>query len=284
MFRLSLTTLVLSQFFLFIAGFALTPIDSIDELLYRSSLSSEILTDGASSSDDELRSLSLPYSTAGTVDLDQLAWCEDLIAQTFAVMPTEHVEAVHKLTLSFDPTVRRGSAGGNTMIIRCVNVEAAELVAIVIHELGHVVDTGLLHATSLGSTSSFVDRGKVVYSSDPSVDLYSISWQDNRSFTEHDETQDFVSLYAMTNPYEEFADAYLMYVLHGPLFRFYGYRNDSLEEKYAFMRDVVFDGFEFDFAPEELPTIVESNDRVYDISQLDFVLESFLALWALDSE
>ena len=218
--------------------------------------------------------LDIPYQTRGEVDYDLLPRCEDMIARAFQALPEAHVKGVKNLTLSFDPTMRRGLAGGNTMIIRCVNISEKDLVGVITHELGHIVDTGVLNPSKSDKRTTFVDRGKIVYSSDPSVEMYSVSWEDNRSFT--GQRSDAVSGYATSNPYEEFAETYAMYVLHGPLFRFYAAHNRSLDAKYDFMKDVVFDGAEYDFAPEKLPTILESRTRVYDVTRLDYDMESFL--------
>ncbi len=213
-----------------------------------------------------------------TATTETMEWCESLVDQAFAVLPKEHVDAIHNLTLSDDSTMRRGLAGGNTMILRCVNTNEKELVAVLAHELGHIVDTGLLQAPTTDYRTSFVERGKIVYSSDPSVPMYSVSWEDSRSFTDDARARDFISGYAMSNPYEEFAETYAMYVLHGPLFRFYAAHNRTLAEKYEYMKEVVFEGVEFNFAPEALPKIREVNRRTYDVTRLDYSLESFLTL------
>lgn len=241
-----------------------------------------ILTSSESAYFGSYETLSTPYETNGDVQEETLAWCEDLVAQAFAVLPEEHVNAIHDLTLSFDPDMRRGLAGGNTLILRCVNTTDEELVAVLLHELGHVVDTGMLMSSSTDYKTSFVDRGKIVYSSDPSAELYGVSWDDNRSLKSGQHTRDFISGYAKTNPYEEFAEMYAAYVLHGPLFRLYAAHDRTLQEKYEFMKEVVFEGREFDFAHEPLPPIREVYHRTFDVTRLDYNLESFLTHYELE--
>lgn len=162
------------------------------------------------------------------------------------------------------------------MIIRCVDVDEEELTAVAVHEMGHIVDTGHLNGSASDEKTSFDDRGKAVYDSDPSVLHYGVSWTDNSSFTS--DTTGFVSGYAMTNPYEDFAETYAAYVLHGDLFRFYTHFDTDLKKKYEFMRDTVFEGVEFDFGSEDLPKISEVEERVYDITRVDYTLESFWSL------
>lgn len=223
--------------------------------------------------------LDIPYKTAGRFDVAQLAWCENVVARTFAALPKAHVAEIQHLTLSFEPSIRRGQAAGHTMILRCVNVDEMELTAVIAHEMGHIVDTSHLNSSESGKETPFDDRGHPVYDDDPSVQVYSVSWEDNRSFTSS--SAGFVSGYARSNPYEDFAETYAAYVLHGPLFRFTSSFNRDLQEKYDVMRDVVFEEVEYDFATEPLPKRSRVNQRVYDITRVDFDLESFWALTGL---
>jgi hypothetical protein len=233
----------------------------------------------AQSPGSDFLSLDFAFKTDGTFTEEQLAWCENVVARTFAALPEDQVAEVQNLTLSFNSDIRRGQAGGHTMILRCVNVDEAELTAVIVHEMGHIVDTSYLESSTSDIETSFDDRGQPVYDGDPSVQLYSVSWEDNRSFTSS--SSGFISGYAMSNPYEDFAETYAAYVLHGPLFRLYSSYNKDLKEKYDFMKDVVFEGREFDFADEDLPVLSVVDQRVYDITRVDFDLESFWALTGL---
>lgn len=277
MFRSSLIGLALFQLIL-VQSPSYSP---TTEVVYGSYLTQDVTAPAreAHQRSRDFLSLDFPYSIRGNADPASLQRCEDTVARAFQVLPEDHVEAVRNLTLSFDSTMRRGLAGGNTLILRCVDMDVQETTAVLIHEMGHVVDTGLLGRSLYGEKTTFVDRGKTVYSSDPSVTLYGVNWEDNSSFTGR--KRDFISGYAMENPYEEFAETYAMYVLHGPLFRFYAAHNRALTEKYEFMRDVVFEGVEFDFASEALPPILQVMDRHYDTTRLDYDLESFLAFRAI---
>ncbi len=214
------------------------------------------------------------YQVAGTADAETLEWCTEFVTDVFTILPENHTAAATNLILSFDSEARRGLGGDHTIILRCVNTTPEELVAVLIHELGHVVDTGLITSTDEGEISPFVDRGRVVLDSDPSVQFYTASWADSESLT--GSKWDFVSGYSRTNPFEDFAEAYTAYVLHGPLFRDYAELNEVLAEKYNYLKTTVFDGVEFDFALETTSKGV--YERVYDMTRLNFDLESFLAL------
>lgn len=208
----------------------------------------------------------------GEATAETLEWCSNLIAQTFAILPAEHTAAIHHLILDFNPEARRGLGGDNTVIIRCVNMDEQELMAVLIHEVGHVVDTGLLK-TDTGAASAYLDRGQTVFDTDLSIPLYSFNWVNSENWV--GAKSDFVSGYARSNPFEEFAESYAMYVLNGQLFKEYAALNSNLSAKYDYLKDVVFGGFEYN-----LPKTTQkgASTRVYDITRLDYDLESLLTL------
>lgn len=213
------------------------------------------------------------FEVQGEATAETLEWCSNLVTQTFALLPAEHVTSVHHLILDFDPEARRGLGGDNTIILRCVGMDEKELIGVLVHEVGHVVDTGLLETDTTGTATTYLDRGQIVFDTDPSVPFYSFNWIDSENWL--GEKADFVSGYARSNPYEEFAESYAMYVLNGQLFKEYADENPTLRGKYDYLKDVVFSGFEY-----ELPktTTKGAFERVYDITRLDYDLESLLAL------
>lgn len=263
-------TALLTQF-LFYSASPFVNVTNVD-----ASTLSSLYSYAASEAVGSTREAQTQEGTVGDVNFETLDWCENLVAKTFGVLPENQTAAVHELTLSFDPDSRRGLAGGNRLILRCTGMEDKELVAVLLHEMGHITDTGLLQGSTSSEKTSFDDRGTLVYTDDPSADFYSISWENNSSFTSPE--TGFISGYAMTSPFEDFADTYAAYILHGPLFRFYAARDTDLKAKYEFMKETVFDGVEFNFEDEKLPPIREANVRVYDITLKDFSLESFWML------
>lgn len=201
--------------------------------------------------------------------------CVKTIVDTLKVLPKEHTGGIKRLTLSFDPTARRGLAGGDQMIIRCVNVGEAELTAVVVHEVGHIVDTGVnLSSKNQQLKSSFVDGPNPVYLDDPSSNFYSKSFVTNDVRKSSVDKLDFVSGYAMSDPFEDFAETYLFYVLHGDAFRQLAKSNPVLAEKYEFMKDKVFNSKEFKFENEK----VDELDRIYDGTKMKFSLEKIFTI------
>jgi len=170
----------------------------------------------------------------------QLKHCASLVYRTLSVMPPETVGQVKNLTLYFNSTGRRGLGGGSTIILRCQDVTDEELVSVLVHELGHIADTGVLTGNAESEKSEFMDGENHVYENDPSLPFYRISFQNEANLKSSSTPDDFVSGYAMTDPYEDFAETYNYYILHGDHFRDMISKNSKLKAKYIFMRDRVF--------------------------------------------
>lgn len=169
---------------------------------------------------------------------------DDLLSLSFSKFPSQYVRQLDSLTLKKTRTGSRGLGGASVMILRTLGVKDTELVAVSIHELGHVVDMGVFKGTQAAGPSGFMDGKETVWADDQSVAFYKISWNsetDRRS----NAPEDFVSGYAMSDPFEDEAETFAMYVLHGERFRTIAGSNTAMASKYAYMRDRVFGGREF---------------------------------------
>ena len=76
----------------------------------------------------------------------------------------------------------------------------------------------------------------------------------------------------MTDPFEDFAESFIFYVLHGADFRFLKKESSVLAAKYDFLKNVLFAGAEFDSAITSSP-----GERVWDATLVDFDLGEFFA-------
>ena len=208
--------------------------------------------------------------------------CAELVYRTLEVMPDDVSAKLKNLTLYFSSTGRRGLGGGSTIILRCQNVTDQELVAVLVHELGHIKDTGLMKGDFWSGESEFKDGEKAIYENDPSLEFYRIGFESEKKVKEGISAEDFVTGYTMTDPFEDFAETYNFYVLHGKQFKKMTETNELLYQKYQFMKDKVFDGKEFEDVEEknyngDLSKVLLSA-RNYDSTLLDFNLKKFLAI------
>lgn len=200
--------------------------------------------------------------------------CKALVYRTLKSLPPEPVSHLKHLTLYFSNSGRRGLGGGNTIILRCQNVTDEELVGVLVHEMGHIMDTGVMEGIK-AKRSGFMDGKKVVYEDDPSVEFYRLSWIDENTRRLDSKAEDFVSGYAMSDPFEDFAEAYAYYILHGNEFRALAQHNEVLQQKYDYLKTTVFHGNEYDNGEEEE---VDVEQRHFDVTVLPYDMAKFFAV------
>ncbi len=199
--------------------------------------------------------------------------CKTLVFRTLKSLPPEAVSYLKNLTLQMENEGRRGWGGGSTIILRCQGVSDEELVSVLVHEMGHITDTGLLKGNSSSGESEFMDGNRPVYKDDPSLEFYRISFENDKMLKNGSSIIDFVSGYAATDPFEDFAESYNFYVLHGEEFRSVKGFNQSLQKKYNFLKTRVFGDKEFSYGDQSRkPDIF---DRDYDTTVLHYDLKKF---------
>ncbi len=165
--------------------------------------------------------------------------------KTLDSLPKNHTATLKNLVLDYSPQAHRGLGGENLIILRAVNMGANEFGAVLTHEMGHNVDAALLKPAKKIVRGGFKDGDLPVYETDPSLLFYRISWASETERLKNASNLDFVSGYAMQDPFEDFAETYTFYRLHNLSFRALTAKNDALARKYAFMRDMVFAGETF---------------------------------------
>ncbi len=134
-----------------------------------------------------------------------------------------------------------------------------ELTAVWIHEFWHYVDLYFLK--------------KWIYT-DLSDYFYNISWDWVKILKAWQKQKDFVSGYAMTNKYEDFAESFAYFVLHNEDFLSKSSKSDILRKKYDFFIRYLFRNWEFvwtDFSVNN-----EILDYYRDITKINFSLKKFL--------
>lgn len=225
---------------------------------------------------DEL-GLSLHAQIDSTQEFDsnseELSHCKALVYRTLKSLPSEPVSKLKNLTLVFSESARRGLGGGSTIYLRCVNVSDEELVSVLVHEMGHIMDTGVLSGDASAGESSFKDGPNPVYKNDLSLPFYKVSFDSENKLQEQAQRKDFVSGYAMSDPFEDFAETYAYYVLHGDEFKKMAKNNSKLTRKYYYMKYFVFGGKEFSNG-----NLLNLRMVNYDVTVLDYDLSRFLAV------
>jgi len=189
-------------------------------------------------------------------------------------LPKEQVMTLKNIILDYNPNAHRGLGGKGIIIIRAVDMETEEFYGVMVHELGHNVDLGYLGESSKNKISEFKDNKKPIYETDPSLDFYKISWGNEKTRKKSAANQDFVSGYAMSDPFEDFAESYVYFVLHNKDFKSKTQNSDNLLAKYNYMKNTVFSGKEFDTGEYLTENLTR---QPWDITILPYNLTSFLA-------
>jgi hypothetical protein len=201
--------------------------------------------------------------------------CKSLVYRTLKSLPAEHVAELKNLTLYFSNEGRRGLGGGSTIILRCQNVTDSELIGVLVHEMGHIVDTGLYQGSVRAGKSEFNDGGTPVYRDDPSLAFYRLGFENEKSLKSDASALDFISGYSASDPFEDFAESYNYYVLHGNEFRLLARTNKILQKKYSFLKNRIFQGKEFINGNVRGIKVAE---RSYDATIMPYDPQKFLVL------
>ncbi len=164
---------------------------------------------------------------------------------------------LHKET--FD--VRWKMKDARVKLFGVLNISAEEILSVFTHEFWHYIDIYYL------TTNDFSDI-------DLSLDFYDISWVSTKIIKPSMSQKDFVSGYAMTNKYEDFAESFTYYVLHNSSFKKKTEKSKIMKLKYEYFQKFLFKNNEF------LDTDFSSNDSIddyyRDITKIDINSKKFL--------
>jgi hypothetical protein len=184
------------------------------------------------------------FSTTRT-DRLRLSFAKKQIRDTLLALPKWHTDALETLEVRNESNLSRGLSSAKKIILHTNSIDTTdELQGVFIHELGHIVDLGAIEGKN-GSPTKFWDGKTPILSDDKSIKFYEISWISAKTRTSDSQRSDFVSGYAQTDCFEDFAESYLLYRLHGENFRALAQQSTLLQKKYDFMKTYVFENIEF---------------------------------------
>jgi hypothetical protein len=105
-----------------------------------------------------------------------------------------------------------------------------------------VYDLGALQGVSSAKHNAFTEFGKKVFANDDlSLQYYATSWKSETVRKSSSSKKDFCSGYGMSDPFEDFAECFNLYINHNSLFKAMAKRNEILKKKYNFVANA-FDG------------------------------------------
>ena len=135
----------------------------------------------------------------------------------------------------------------------------AETQNIFIHEFAHYID---LYFFDLKKWNDISDK------------FYQISWNDTKILKEWQTQRDFVSWYAMTNKYEDFAESFTYYIIANEDFAQKTESSEILKQKYDFFSKYLFKNWFLKNTKFTKNLII--RDYYRDITKLKLDLKNFL--------
>lgn len=155
--------------------------------------------------------------------------------------------------------VRGKMKNGSIYLFWSPQLSKEELLSVFVHEFWHYIDIYFLADNSWN---------------DVSQRFYDISWKSTKVVLSSQSQWDFVSGYAMSNKYEDFAESFVYFVLHNGDFAEKAKKSDSLEQKYDFLKKYVFaDG---EFINTNFSTDWITLDYYRDITKIHIDITKFL--------
>ena len=140
---------------------------------------------------------------------------------------------------SGDNSIERGQATSSTILLRG-DLPEHEKIAVLIHECGHIMDLGAYRGRASAGRSVYPDGEVPTYNDDQSVSFYQISWESSLLRKQNSVKSDFVSGYAMRDPWEDLAESIAYYALQEESFRERAEENAAIAQKLAWIETHIF--------------------------------------------
>lgn len=171
-------------------------------------------------------------------------------------------QKIKKLQIEFykDLLDVRGKMKGWTIkMFGLLELGEGEFLSVFIHEFWHYLDIYFFSQGSFGDTSK---------------NFYNISWESTKVLRWWQNQTDFVSGYAMTNKYEDFAESFTYYILHNDDFLEKSEKSELLRDKYNFFWKYLF--FEWEFIGTDFSEWNVIRSYYWDITKIDIDINKFL--------
>jgi hypothetical protein len=151
--------------------------------------------------------------------------------EVLSILPPSCQQKLRQYYVLYDQPKHRGLAGDGVIIMNGT-LSDAEFKELLSHEgLGHFWDISCLKGTSTSGASAFRDGNTPLWNNDPSVSFYSLSWQNSSTKKSDAKSEDFVTAYAKTDPFEDLAESVSMYMTDKTGFEKKAEKSEVLQEK-----------------------------------------------------
>lgn len=193
----------------------------------------------------------------------------DFISAKNKISP-DFLKTIKQVNINNEEGNRRGYATRDTIVLNILWLEGNnEFSQLSTHELGHIFDLWFLQGKQEQKDQNFTEFKKNVFSiDDPSLYYYKISRQNESIRKSSAKKKDFCSWYGMSNPFEDFAECFNLYIRHNKLFKFIAKKNPDLGKKYNFIATL----FKWTYLEGEIKEILlvkdNPNRRTWDTTKI----------------
>jgi hypothetical protein len=149
-------------------------------------------------------------------------------------LPSGCRDNLKNFSVLYKGATRRG-LGGKTTIILDGSVPNDEFAALLVHECGHVISANM-PGTATSKDSGYRDGSEVYYQNSPMVAYWNLSWTATGAKKQGAKDADFASGYGKSDQYEDFAEAFALYVLQPDAFAARAKNNTIMAAKLAWMQ------------------------------------------------
>lgn len=200
-------------------------------------------------------------------------WRKDkILYQTFIIYIIEKLDSylttrtnltktLYSINLNNSNWKRRWFAWHHSVTIYLWLVKSnKELFDVLTHELWHIIDLWIINWVDDKKSNTYTEFGKPAFNIDDlSIQYYELNRLSEKTRKNNASFKDFVSWYAMSDPFEDFAESVNMYINHHELFKKMAKTNYVLSKKFEFMNKIfwqnhIFNGSEKLHKLDEDPT------------------------------
>ncbi len=190
---------------------------TIHELLYK-----EFSKKYTATSREKVQIHMIPKSFKQAIIYSYLPLAETFLYKKWIL---SHIESMKIFFHKKQFSTRGKMKNGNIHIYGVEGLSDGEFLSVLVHEFAHYYDIYGLPGNAFG---------------DRSQEFYDISWKHHNIVKPNQEMKDFVSGYALTNKYEDFAESYTYFLLHNTAFFTRAQESRVLMKKYNFFKTYSF--------------------------------------------
>lgn len=151
---------------------------------------------------------------------------------------------LHSIIIKDEPGGKRWYSNHNAIVVNIDKLSYGEYNEVLIHELWHIIDLWIIEGSTALKHTLFTEFNKAVFSiNDLSLLYYTLSRdsENQRKVVTH--KKDFCTIYGMSNPFEDFAECFNLYLNHNSYFNTIKRSSIILDKKYDFISQLFNNNF-----------------------------------------